>query len=103
MLPPHSLLSHFSTESRRTLSDGEAFQTDIHAVHIWWAGARLTHAHLRAFGPACRRLAVAMRAAATGARREGWPHFLLLCLCLASSLAHRLHQLAVGRGGWVVC
>ena len=47
----------------------------------------------RAFGPACRRLAVAMRAAATGARRReggvaGRPHhFLLLCLCLASSLS----------------
>ena len=40
-------------------------------VHIWWAGAGLTHAHRRLRSPACRRLAVAMRAAATGAGGRG--------------------------------
>ena len=67
-------------------------------VHIWWGREPSWRACAKSLSPACRRLAVAMRAAATGARREGGglTFSSSVCVCPPSALS-------VDRGlGWRV-
>ena len=68
-------------------------------VHIWWGRQPSWRACAKSLSPACRRLAVAMRAAATGARREGGGLTFSSSVCVTVLLLHcLLYQLS--EGGW---